>query len=138
MPNRLIASLLLVSLLVLGSRAEAVDPNGGFGGGPIAGTLNVQVIDELTGAPIEGAFCQVGESPGTPFAANLGFTNAGGNVSFNDAALTGAQTVSVGKDGYNYFTVFDVDANTMILPILQYDDEVQKSVYDGVVNGVSF
>lgn len=139
MPSRLIAPLLLVSLLFGGTRAEAVvDPNGGFGDGPIAGTLNVQVIDGLTGAPIEGAFCQVGEAPGTPFAGNLGFTNAGGNVSFTDAALTGAQTVSVGKTGYNYFTVYDIDASTMIIPIIQYDDEVQKSVYDGVVNGIGF
>ena len=60
-----------VSMLVLGLLASLtfpfvnpslaqIDPGGGVGGGPIAGSLDVTVIDGLTGDPLPGAFCQVG------------------------------------------------------------------------------
>ena len=124
--------LALTAAQAISSPALAqVDPTGGVGGGSLAGTLTVTVVDRVTAAPIPGAFCQVGTSPGSPFSGNLKITSALGQAVFTNGALTGAQTVSVGKDGYNYLTMFGVNAAQMILPIGVKDAQPPKALYQG-------
>lgn len=131
-----VASLAL-SLLAPAAALAQVDPGGGVGGGPLSGTLTVTVVDQASGAPVAGAFCQVGTSPGVPFAGNLKTTNGSGQAVFTNAALAGPQTVTVGKDGYFYLTIFGVNAAVMILPIGVEGYEVPKALYQGDLTGMT-
>jgi hypothetical protein len=136
MSSRIPLGAALALALILGALAASpadaqIDPAGGFGGGPLAGTLTVTVIDELSGAPIADAFCQVGTAPGSPFAGNLKTTSASGQVVFTHASLTGPQTVTAGKSGYSYFTIFGVNASQMIIPIGLKGAQVPKALYQG-------
>ncbi|HEY4176925.1 MAG TPA: hypothetical protein VGM90_08850 [Kofleriaceae bacterium] len=63
---------------------------GGIGDGPIAGVVNVYVIDDLTRAPVEGAQVRVGEVEGSTDATGL----------FVATGVTGPQTVLVKADSY--------------------------------------
>ncbi len=123
--------LLSLSFPVAGYADLRIDPTGGVGGGPIAGRLTVTVIDELSGDPIADAFCQVGLRPGVPFAGNLGRTDSSGQILFLTPALSGPQSVTVGKEGYTYITIFEVNAAEMILPILQPNVEITRPIYEG-------
>jgi hypothetical protein len=74
------------------------DPfGGGLGGGPIAGTLNVTVIDAFTDNGVAGAFVAVGNPATTPYR---GFTDAFGHIAFAAPGLVGPVSVSVGKAEY--------------------------------------
>ncbi len=120
---------LRIPALVFGE--TLIDPAGGVGGGPIAGMLMVTVIDERSGNPVPDALCQVGPRPGVPFAGNLGQTDSSGLVLFLDPALSGPQTVTVGKEGYSCLTIFGANAAEMILPILEPAAEVTRPTYEG-------
>lgn len=132
------ASLLFIILLSLLFPLAAyadlrIDPTGGVGGGPIAGSLTVTVIDERSGDPIADAFCQVGSRPGVPFAGNLGRTDSSGQVLFLAPALSGPQSVTAGKEGYSAITIFEANAAEMILPIAQPDVEITRPTYEGEI-----
>ena len=64
---------------------------GGMSGGPLAGTLNVVVLDQNTKNGIPGAFVAVGD-PNT--TAYRGTTDALGQITFSGPDLTGPQTVT--------------------------------------------
>ena len=129
---------MFVALLLASARpAAAIDPEGGVGGGELAGTLTVTVIDAVSAQPVSGAYCQVGPAPGVPFANNLALTNASGIATFTSGALYGPQTVTVGKSGYNALTIFDVNAPQMILPIGLKDFEPAKALYQGDISGMT-
>jgi len=132
-----LAIAVLAAGVILGgaAAAPAIDPAGGVGGGSLAGSLTVTVIDARTLAPISGAFCQVGPAPGIPFASNLVLTNASGVASFSNAALFGPQTVTVGKANYHALTIFGVNASQMILPIGLRDQQIPKALYQGSISG---
>lgn len=71
---------------------DASDPrNGGLGGGPIAGTIDVTVLDGMTRAPLPNSFVILGTDPGTPFK---GSTDALGRITFSDPSLEGRQTIT--------------------------------------------
>jgi|GEM_PF-2555375 len=129
----LLAALALLALFA--PALAAIDPAGGFGGGPIAGTVTITVIDEMTGNPVPGAYCQVGPSPGLPFAGNGARTNASGVAVFSHPALAGAQTVTAGKEGYACFTVFGIDAREMVLPIREQGAAIERPIYQGDISG---
>lgn len=135
LPGALVALIAGGALLGGAAPARAIDPAGGVGGGSLAGTLTVTVIDARTLAPISGAFCQVGPAPGVPFANNLVLTNASGVATFTNAALFGPQTVTVGKANYHALTIFSVNASQMILPIGLRDQQIPKALYQGSISG---
>jgi hypothetical protein len=87
---------------------------GGLGGGPIAGSVNVTVIDAGTGLPVEGAFAILGESLATP---NQGLTDALGQITFSASDLRGPQNLHVSKFCYERtsFVVFDASDVTIFL-----------------------
>jgi hypothetical protein len=119
----------------------AVDPtNGGLGGDPIggpgtrtdvcpdttggtkdgdptAGTVNVTVLDWATSDPIEAAFVLLGTELSTTYQ---GYTDARGMITFSGPDLSGRQTVSAAKDGYETTTIqaFDaVEVTILLMPI---------------------
>jgi len=106
-----------IAVLMLATGAAATDPLGGTGGGPIAGSLQVQVVEAGTGAPIAGAFVLAGPRPGEPFAGNWALADGNGTVLFSDAALSGPVTVTAGAAGHSWFTLASVNAADLVLPL---------------------
>ena len=114
---------------------------GGTGGGPILGSVTVTVVedgveDEFGGpVEIEGAMVMVGMRDGDPFEGNVGWTDANGQVSFYDPALDDPQVVTAGADGYGYFTLVNVDAAQVVIPLKEYDPIVDTAEVDGTWTG---
>lgn len=87
--------------------------SGGLSGGPLAGTLNVTVLDESPGAygqPVPLARVILGSDPDTPFQ---GLTDARGQLTLSDPSLVKAQTVTAWKEGYAAATVTAVNAENL-------------------------
>jgi len=99
------------------SRLCMTDPTGGTGGGPISGTLSVTVVEAGTTTPVVGAFVMVGPGENTPFQNNIGTTDAAGTIVFTDSALQGAMTVTAAAAGHQIFSLFDVNAAEIIIPL---------------------
>lgn len=111
-------AMLLINLTFASvAHAERTDQLGGTGGNPIDGSLQVRVVDALTGDPFEGAFVLVGSSEDEPFPNNWGLTSATGDISFTDPALQGPIMVTAGIDGYAFFTFVSVDADDLVIPL---------------------
>jgi hypothetical protein len=73
---------------------ETADPaNGGLGGGPIEGTIDVTVLDGMTRMPLANSFVILGSDPETP---HQGATDAAGRITFSDTDLLGPQTITAG------------------------------------------
>ncbi len=88
--------------------------NGGLGGGPITGVLNVTVINGSTGRPVEDAFAIVGEDLSTEYQ---GLTNAVGQITFSGPDVMGPLTVHVAKHCFERtsFVAFDATDVTVFL-----------------------
>lgn len=128
--------LLLCIFASLPSAVSAVDPAGGFGGGPVAGAVTVTVIDEFTGLPIEDAYVQVGPAPSIPFPGNSGRTDGDGSITFLSPGMTGPITVTAGKELHSYTTVVDIDASLLVLPIRPRGGAYERPTYTGdIVSG---
>jgi len=115
---------------------------GGTGGGPILGSLTVRVIEGVgeeyrQPVPIEGAMVMVGTREEVPFAGNVGFTDADGDITFINPALDGPQTVTAGAEDYGYFTLIGVDAAQIVIPLEAYDPEVETVDVTGTWTGFS-
>lgn len=83
---------------------DSTDPlNGGLGGGPLEGTLDVTVLDAFTSEPLPGSFVILGTDGATPFQ---GYTDERGQITFSDPALTGRQTITAAHE-----------------PVMLYDDD---------------
>jgi len=85
-------------------------PGGGVTGAAIAGKLNVFVIAAETGDPLAGVQVQIGDSL-------TGNTNTEGLVTFDDAGLTGAQTVTATAAGRVASTWIGVIGSSATLPL---------------------
>lgn len=94
------------------------DPfNGGLGGGPIAGTINITVVDAITSDGVDGAFVTVG-NPST--SAFTGYTDPFGQITFSGPTLDPPVTVAAAAEGYetSAFVVFDAaDVTIFLVPI---------------------
>lgn len=99
-----LAALLLLAPLLSGPRVNAE-------------SLQVRVHDAATGAPLSGAFVQVGRAPGLPFAGNGGRVGPDGRIVFADPALTGPQTVTASAIGFARFTVVEAAADSISLEL---------------------
>jgi hypothetical protein len=83
---------------------------GGMGGGPIDGTLNIVVMDEISGNGIPDAFVSVGD----PATSTLkGRTDALGQITFSTPGLVGPVTVIAAADGYESGMFVDFDARDL-------------------------
>ena len=96
---------------------SANQKTGGMGGGKLAGTLTVDVLDWLYRSPVSGA--RVVVQKGRSFTLS-GTTGATGNKVFSSSQLTGPISVSVGKKGYESTSLISFDARDVtvfLLPI---------------------
>ncbi|MBN2056244.1 hypothetical protein JW905_15070, partial [bacterium] len=112
------------------------DPGGGTGGDPINGFLSVLVIDADTGTPLTGAFVMAGNAEGDPFPGNTAVTNGDGLAAFSHPQLTGPITVTAGMTGYVYFSVVDVDADDLIIPLSHIPITPATCQVGDYVNGI--
>lgn len=97
--------------------SSRTDPLGGTGGGPIAGSLQVRVVQQGTGDALPGAFVMVGPREDDPFPGNWGFTSAAGEIDFADPLLQGPVCVTAAAEGYTFLTLPRVDAADLVLPL---------------------
>jgi hypothetical protein len=85
-----------------------VDPfSGGFGGGPITGSLNVTVMDTYTSNGVPNCFVTLGDPTSTMFS---GYTDAFGGITFSAPMMTGPVTLTAGRPGYERGSMFVFDA----------------------------
>ncbi len=94
---------------VVGPEPGQPTPGGGVTGDPIAGAITVFVVDEAD-APIAGASVQVGPLQGT--------TDADGRARFEDAGLSGPQSVTASATGRAAATWIGVAAGEVTLVLL--------------------
>lgn len=74
---------------------DSTDPfQGGLGGGPITGAINLSVIDIMSGLPVPDAFAIVGEDLTT---THQGLTDALGQITFSGPDLPIPATIHVAK-----------------------------------------
>ncbi len=96
-----------------------VDPTrlpGGVNGGQLDGEINVSVVEAGTGAPIPEATVMVNIRESSPFVA---FTDAQGQVSFQDESLRGPQTITAFAEGRSAESYQNVDARNVTLVLDQ-------------------
>ena len=85
------------------------DPyGGGLGGGPIAGTLTVTVLDSMFAQPIPGA-CVVVNDPHS--STHGGETDSGGQISISGDDLVGPLTITAAKMCFEKTTFVAANAN---------------------------
>ncbi len=83
---------------------DSADPrNGGLGGGPIDGTLDVTVLDGMTRVPLLDAFVILGTDADAPFQ---GRTDEAGRITFSNPSLRGRQMLTA---SHAPIEVFDGD-----------------------------
>jgi hypothetical protein len=96
------------------------DPiNGGLGGGPIEGSINVTVLDSYTGAPVPEAFCMLGASGETAFQ---GLTDERGQITFSEPDMRGPRSVTCSKEEYEATTIREFDARDVTIFLLPIPD----------------
>lgn len=88
---------------------------GGVADGPIAGTLNVYVVAAGGATPIAGAQVTVGAGSGA--APHTGTTDATGLITFTDASLTGAQTITATATGKAATTWIGANGSNVTIPL---------------------
>jgi hypothetical protein len=101
--------------------------SGGLSGGPLAGTLNVTVLDSTEGAygaPVPLATVVLGADPFTPFQ---GPTDSRGQITFSDPTMVKAQTVTAFKEGYETVTVTAVASENLTVYIARTGGDGEPS-----------
>lgn len=92
---------------------DGTDPfYGGLGGGPIAGQLNVTVLDTFTSSPLPDSFVIVGEDLQTEYQ---GVTDSRGQISFANSELAGPVTIHVAKDCFEKASFVSFDATDVTI-----------------------
>jgi hypothetical protein len=131
-PIRALAALLLLAAVAV------VFPAAGTAH---AGSISVRVTDATTGLPIEGAFVQIGPSPGDPFPSNSGLADVLGWVTFVDPQISGPQTVSAAAEGFARLTVVRAVSDSLAMAlhpeVLPSSLPAPKSEVSGTVSGIA-
>ena len=83
---------------------------GGMSGGPIAGTLNVVVIDDNTNNGIPDAFVSIGDPATSLYTGTADFL---GQITFSAPELTGPLTVTAAAEGYETAMFVEFDAQNI-------------------------
>jgi hypothetical protein len=92
---------------------ETIDAvSGGLSGGPIAGTLNITVVDYGNAKVIPKALVVVGNDPKTALHA---FTDARGAITFSTADLEGPVTVHASAKCFERGSIVSFDAKNVTL-----------------------
>ena len=92
---------------------DSADPiNGGLGGGPITGEVNITVLDSYSDEPVADAYVLLGAGPTSPYQA---ITDASGRVSFSDPTLEGPQMVTVAAADYERVSIVAFDARDVTI-----------------------
>ncbi|MFC1482363.1 IPT/TIG domain-containing protein, partial [Myxococcota bacterium] len=92
---------------------DSADPiNGGFGGGPIQGEVNIVVLDAYTDEPVADAYVLMGADASSPYQA---VTDGTGRVTFSAPGLTGPQMITVAAVDYERVSVIAFDARDVTL-----------------------
>jgi hypothetical protein len=99
---------------------EASDPNsGGFGGGPIRGSINVAVLNYLTGDAVPNAFVYVGDNPVvTP--PQSGVTNMRGQLTLSYPALMGPVSITASAHCFASSTFVSIDGRDATIFLMPY------------------
>lgn len=96
------------------------DPiNGGLGGGPIEGAINVTVLNSYTGEPLPEAFCILGTSGETGYR---GLTDERGQITFSNPDLTGPRSLTASKEEFESTTIREFDARDVTIFLLPLPD----------------
>jgi hypothetical protein len=116
---------------------NSADPiNGGLGGGPIEGTVNVTVLNAMTDEPVPEAFTLLELSDGTSMD---GLTNATGQITFSEADLSGTVHITAAKEGFEASTVETFDARDVTILLMPNPDPepgpLPPGRYGAVVEG---
>ena len=92
---------------------DSADPiNGGLGGGPIQGEVNVTVLDTYSSEPVADAYVLMGANASSPYQA---VTDASGRVTFSAPGLVGPQMLNVAAADYERVSVVAFDARDVTL-----------------------
>jgi hypothetical protein len=83
---------------------------GGFGGGPLHGSINIAVIDNFTSNGIENAFVALGDPATT---THKGRTNSLGQITFSGPDIVGPQRVTAWADDFEVGTYDCVDSENL-------------------------
>ncbi|MDP3279229.1 MAG: IPT/TIG domain-containing protein [Deltaproteobacteria bacterium] len=103
---------------------EASDPNnGGFGGGSIRGSINVAVLNYLTGDAIPTAFVYLGNAPAV-LPPQSGITNMRGQVTLSAADLRGPVTITATARCFASSTFVSIDGRDATMFLIPYLNRV--------------
>ncbi len=98
-------------------------------GAPAAGSLQVTVVDQLSGTPVSGATVKLEGQ------ANTTTTSASGVATFS-GVTAGANTVSVFMAGYGYVTIANTQSTDLLVPLLRNPVDVEGGVKGSTVKNV--
>ncbi|MFI5307915.1 MAG: IPT/TIG domain-containing protein [Polyangiales bacterium] len=88
--------------------------HGGLSGGPIAGTLNVTVVDSVAGLLVPGAYVLVGDALDGP---HQGSTDEHGQITFSGDDLSGPLTVHVAAKCMERASIVAFDASNVTVHV---------------------
>ncbi len=92
---------------------DTTDPAyGGFGGGPLDGSMTVTVLNLYGRVPVPDALVLLGASAESPFS---GRTDSNGQITFSDPSLRGRQVLTVAKDEFITVSMVGFDARHVTL-----------------------
>lgn len=119
---------------------DSADPiNGGLGGGPIQGEVNVTVLDTYSSEPIADAYVLMGANATSPYQA---VTDATGRVTFSAPGLVGPQMLNVAAEDYERVSVVAFDARDVTLFLTPFvppsPGTIPGQSYSGVQGFVTF
>ncbi len=99
---------------------DSSDPfSGGLGGGPIAGAMNITVLNAGSGAPVPDAFVIIGEDLATPYQ---GPSDINGQITFSGSDLIGPVTVHAAKFCFEKTSVVSFDATDVTIFLIPWMD----------------
>lgn len=99
---------------------DSSDPfSGGLGGGPIEGSINITVIDAMSGAPVPDAYTIVGEDLAT---VHQGLTDSLGQITFSGPDIIPPATVHISKFCYERTSVIAFDARDVTVFLVPWMD----------------
>ncbi len=99
---------------------DSSDPfGGGLGGGELTGTMNVTVLNALTGLPVSDAFTIIGEDLETE---HQGLTNIGGQITFSGEDVMGNLRLHVSKFCFERTSVVSFDAQDVTIFLIPWMD----------------
>jgi hypothetical protein len=113
---------------------SSADPkSGGMGGGPLAGTLTVAVLNWLTRKPVAGAKIIVEKDRALTWSA---LADTAGTAVFSDEKLLGPVTVTAGFVGYEASTLVAFDARDVTVFLMPIPKPEPGPLPPGTLSGI--